>query len=136
MGMLRLAEEARRMEKLCQNEEGREAISLLPHLRYLYKKAIDGLERLKPEIEEAACGNTEEKEVYNREELQQKLQEYLEHLQRRPSLACINELLSMTQTPQQQKMLQQMREAVSHIRFEEASAIYSDYLREGLTNGL
>ena len=136
MGMLRLAEEARRMEKLCQNEEGREAISLLPHLRYLYRKAIDGLERLKPEIVEAAYGNTEEKEVYNREELQQKLQEYLEHLQRRPSLACINVLLSMAQTSQQQKMLNQMREAVSHIQFEEASAIYSDYLREGVTNGL
>ena len=131
MGMLRLAEEAGRMEKLCQNEEGREAISLLPHLRYLYKKAIDGLERLKPEIEEAACGNTEEKEVYNREELQEKLQEYLEHLQRGPSLACINGLLSMTQTPQEEEMLHQMQEAVSHIRFEEASAIYSDYLREG-----
>ena len=91
---------------------------------------------MKPEIVEAAYGNTEEKEVYNREELQQKLQEYLEHLQRRPSLACINVLLSMAQTPQQQKMLNQMREAVSHIQFEEASAIYSDYLREGVTNGL
>ena len=136
MGMLRLAEEAGRMEKLCQNEEGREAISLLPHLRYLYKKAIDGLERLKPKIEEATYGNNEVKEVCNREELQQKLQEYLEHLQRRPSLACINELLSMTQTPQQQKMLNQMREAVLYIRFEEASAIYNDYLREGLSNGL
>lgn len=131
MGMLRLAEEAGRMEKLCQNQEGREAISLLPHLRFLYKKAIDGLERLKPEIEEAACENTEEKEVYNREELQEKLQGYLEHLQRGPSLACINDLISMTQTPQEEEMLHQMREAVSHIRFEEASAIYSDYLREG-----
>lgn len=136
MGMLRLAEEAGRMEKLCQNEEGAEAISLLPHLRYLYKKAIDGLESLKPMIEEAASENTEEKEVYNREELQEKLQEHLEHLQRSPSLACINELLSMTQTNQEEKMLNQMREAVSHIRFEEALAIYSDYLREGLSNGL
>lgn len=136
MGMLRLAEEAGRMEKLCQNEEGREAISLLPHLRYLYEKAVDGLESLKPMIEEAACGNSEEKELCDREELQEKLQEYLEHLQRRPALACINELLSMTQTPQEEKMLNQMREAVSHIRFEEALAIYSDYFREGLTNGL
>ena len=56
------------------------------------------------------------------------MQEYLEHLQRGPALACINELLSMTQTPQEEKMLNQMREAVSHIRFEEALAIYSDYL--------
>ena len=86
---------------------------------------------MKPEIEEAACENTEEKEVYNREELQEKLQGYLEHLQRGPSLACINDLISMTQTPQEEEMLHQMREAVSHIRFEEASAIYSDYLREG-----
>lgn len=136
MGMLSLAEEAGRMEKLCQNEEDPEALSLLPHLCYLYKKAVDGLESLKPMIEEATCGNAEEKELCNREELQEKLQEYLEHLQRRPSLDCINELLSMTQTPQEEKMLNQMKEAVSHIRFEEASAIYSDYFREGLNNGL
>ncbi len=112
LGLVPLAEEAARIERLCREGQFDEAGSLIAHLCYLYGRSMEGLEKLRPWMEEELADAPGSWEA---------LGEYLEDWQRGPALQTIDRLLS--ELPEQRGALQAMREAVAGIRFEEALGI-------------
>ncbi len=135
LGLSALANEAERIEMLCRGGDGEEgeAQSLLPHLLYLYRQAMAGLRELAPKMEELLHPSKAPGDTRTAADDRRELQKYLDGLQRAPALACIDALLSEHPTDTERDYLLRMRRAVTFIRFDEASAIYVDYIRGGNT---
>ncbi len=131
LGILDLAEEAERVEMLCRSNNCAEAHSMIPHLLFLYRKAIQGLEQLRPEMEALRQTEQQRTQTHDTADCQRQLQEYLDQLQRSPALECIDFLLRAESSEEATRLLHQMRSAVTAIRFDEASSIYVDYLQGG-----
>ncbi len=129
LGLAALAEEAERIEAFCRGDNRDEAQSLIPHLLYLYRQAMDGLELLTPRMQEQICPARQAATPYSTVEHRRELQKCLDQMQRGPALACIDALLGEAAGEQERELLTRMRSAVTFIRFDEASAIYVDYLR-------
>ncbi len=129
LGMLTLSEEAAHMEKLCRDNESEEVRSMIPHLLYFYRKAVEGLTILRPEMDAL---HPKEHPVSGERavaDCRRELPGLLDRLQRSPALECIDTLLAGNPTERERQMLDEMRKAVSVIQFEKASAICVDYLQ-------
>ncbi len=123
LGLLALAEEAERMEKLCRQEKETEARSLLSHLLYLYRQASEGLACLRPYMEKEQGENSS----MDGESCRQALPHLLSEWQRGPTLACIDLLLSSAKTEEEKQLLEDMHQAVSSIQFERAETLYKTW---------
>ncbi len=132
LGLVELANEAERVENLCRVSVS-EAKSLIPHLSYLYHQATEGLELLSPHIDELRRPTLPGTREHNLTECRHELQIYLDRMQRSPALECIDRLSAAASSDSEREQLMKMRSAVTSIRFDEASAIYVDYLRGGHT---
>ena len=121
MGMERLGETAAYVENLCAGGQKKEAESIMPYLLYLGHRGVEGL-RI------AAEGQTQPAEapaVY--ENCLESLEEFLRDCRRKPSLACIGELLRQEQDPENRAMLQTMEKQVRQISFREAEETLKAY---------
>ncbi len=133
LGLVALADEAERIEMICRGDNSSEALSLIPHLLYLYRQAMEGLGKLGPRIDELLSPTETDMASHSTAEYRRELQKYLDQMQRSPALECIDALLCEASNENERELLTNMRTAVKLIRFDEASSIYVDYLRGGNT---
>lgn len=126
LGFFSLAEEAEHMEKLCKSEEAEEAQYLIPHLRFLYLKTVEGIALLRPCMEEQHL-DVENRIICSGAECCDLLPIFLKQYRRKEALECICVLLEENPSENEQTLLQAMRNAISEIQFEQALAIYEKY---------
>lgn len=126
VGMLRLSGAAADIENLCMDKKWEEAITLLPHLYYLWEKGYQGLlvlmkeaERLQHEpIEESAI-----QEIADAKEIFENLNLALKNMNRKPALNYLEKLYEGEKDPIRSDRLKEAISAVLGFDFKKAQSI-------------
>ena len=126
LGLETLSEVCAYVEKLCVVDKPDEINSIFPYIVYLWKQGIEGLKILVKELH--LEDSTELFAISSdREECILQLQELLKDFRRKPSLQCVNNILKEETDEEARNLLQDVKNKISAIAFDEASAALRTY---------
>lgn len=138
MGMERLSKTAERLEELCTEGKNEEVKSLMPYLFYLWNEAGKGMEVLIKEVDIKDREVTDVEKDMTVQKCEELLPDLLSQLRRKPSLSCLNVLISEEENEEGKTLLKETEDAVHLISFDKAENIFQDYLKwkRSKNNGL
>ena len=128
MGVEKLYEVAERIELLFMAGDYAQARSLMPHLIFLWEKAIEAMICVQETLSELISLEHNDKKTPNIEECFHKLPKLLRGLHRKPALECIEVLLKEEINEDGKPILQDVKNAISAFSFEEAQDLFESYL--------
>lgn len=128
MGAERLCELAGQVENLCQTGDDAHAESLMPHLLFLWERAWEGLRLAEEALSALLPEVRDERAAHHPLECRERLPELLMALRRQPALDCLDALLAVESSEEENAILQAVKDAVFALSFEEAGRLFADYL--------
>ena len=105
-----------------------QARSLMPHLIFLWEKAIEAMKCVQETLSELILREHNDNQAPNIEECFDKLPKLLGGLHRKPALECIEVLLKEEINEDGKPILQDVKNAISAFSFEEAQELFESYL--------
>ncbi|MDO5096553.1 MAG: ATP-binding protein [Peptostreptococcaceae bacterium] len=134
MGMLRLSAAATEIENLCVDEKLDEAVTLLPHLYYLWEQGYNGLLCLMEKTDILKEFDKTEQDVKtqpsDREVLYSNLILALKNMNRKPALNYLEELYDLEKRKADAQKIKEATTAVLGFDFKKAQHIMEDLYQE------